>query len=56
MNRVDILHELLLLSQYQYIPLELKLEQVLHIFVFMTEKPKLALYMDSSLPSMEYYI
>ena len=51
---VDVLHETSLMSQYQVIPQEGHLKQVLHIFAFLKKKPKFTLYMDILLPRMEY--
>jgi hypothetical protein len=53
-GRVDILHEILILSQYQASPREGHLEQVLHIFAFLKKKPKLTIYLDHSLPEIDY--
>jgi hypothetical protein len=54
LGRVDILHEVLILSQYQASPREGHLKQVMHIFSFLGKKPKLSIYMDPSLPIIEY--
>ena len=53
-GRVDVLHEISLMSQYQTNPQEGHLEQVLHIFAFMKKNPKLTLYMDPSLLKLDY--
>jgi hypothetical protein len=53
-GRVDILHEVSLLSQYQANPREGHLEQLLHIFAFLRKHPKLTLYMSPELPQMDY--
>jgi len=45
-GRVDILHEVSLLSQYQANPREGHLEQLLHIFAYLKKKPKITLYFD----------
>ena len=42
------------MSQYQVSPWERHLEQVLHIFSFLKNKPKLILYMDLLLTRMYY--
>ena len=55
-GRVDILHEKFLMSQYQPSPRDVHLEQVLHIFSFLKKKSKLTLYIDPSLPSMDYSV
>jgi hypothetical protein len=43
-----------LLSQYQASPREGHLEQIMHIFAFLRKKPKLSIYLDPSLPNIEY--
>lgn len=53
-GRVDILHEVSILSQYQAMPREGHLEQLLHIFAYMKNKPKVTLYMDPALPNIDY--
>ena len=52
-GRIDILHEVPLLSQYQASPREGQLEQLLHIFVYLDKKPKVILYMDPTLPKID---
>ena len=56
LGQVDILHEVSLLSQYQESPRQGHIEQVLHIFAFLDEHPKLTLYMDPSLQNLDYQI
>ena len=56
LGRVDILHETSLMSQYQESPRDGHMEQVLHILLFLKKKPKLTLYMDTSLPRMDYSV
>ena len=51
---MDILHKVSILSQYQAMPREGHLEQLLHIFAYMKKKPKVTLYMDPVLPSIDY--
>jgi hypothetical protein len=51
LGRVEKLHEVSILSQYQASPRE---GQVMHIFSFLKKKPKLSIYMDPSLPIIEY--
>ena len=53
-GRVDVLHETSIMSQYQAIPREGHLKQVLHIFAFLKKKPQLTLYMDPLMPKMHY--
>lgn len=53
-GRVDILHEVSILSQYQACPRDGHMEQALHIFAFLDKKPKLTLYFDPSLPNIDY--
>ena len=51
---IDILHEVTLLSQYQTSPREGHLEQLLHIFAYLDKKPKVTLYMNPTLPKIDY--
>ena len=44
LGRVDILHEISLLSQYQAYPREGQMEQLLHIFSYLNKKPKQYIY------------
>ena len=53
-GRVNVLHETSLMSQYQASPREGHLQQVLNIFAFLKNRPKLTLYMDPSLPRMDH--
>ena len=50
LGRVDVLHEISILSQYQASPREGHLEQLIHIFAYLEKKPRLSLYMDPDLP------
>ena len=52
-GRVDILHEVSLLSQYQAAPREGHLVQAPHIFAFLERKPKLTLYFDPATPEID---
>ena len=52
LGRVDVLHEVSLLSQYQASPRQGHLEQALHIFAYLDKKPKLTLYMSPNSPSL----
>ena len=45
-GRVDIQHEVSILSQYQAAPREGHLKEAIRIFAFLEKKPKLTLYMD----------
>ena len=53
-NRVDILLEMSLMSQYKACPCEWHLEQVLRIISYLKKKPKLTFYLDLSLPNVDY--
>ena len=53
-GRVDILFEVLMLLQHLACPREGHLEQVLHIFSYLENKPKLTLYMDHRDPNIDY--
>ena len=54
LGRVDVLHEISLLSQYQAMPREGHMRQALHMIAFLDKKPKLTLYMDPDLPALDY--
>ena len=47
-GRVDILHEVSILSQYQASPRDGHMKQLLHIWAFLDKNPKLPLYFDPS--------
>jgi hypothetical protein len=53
-GRVDVLLEVLLLSQYQAAPREGHMEQALRIFAFLDTFPKLTLYYDGRKPNVDY--
>ena len=52
-GRVDILHEVSLLSSYQASPRRGHLEQLIHIFSYLKKKPKLTLYFDPQEPVID---
>lgn len=54
LGRADILHEVSILSQYQACPREGHLNELLHIFGYLKKHPKLSVYMDPSLPNIDY--
>ena len=54
LGRADILHEVSILSQYQVSPRQGYLHQLLHIFGYLKNKPKMSLFMDPSLPNINY--
>ena len=51
LGRVDICHEVSILSQFQASPRQGHLEQLYHIFGYLKKKPKLTLYFDPNKPS-----
>lgn len=53
-GRVNILHEVSILSQYQAAPREGHMEQVLHIVAYLRKKPKMSLYFDPGIPNIDY--
>jgi hypothetical protein len=55
-GRVDVLHEIAIMSQYQGCPREGHLKNLLQIFAFWRDNPKISLYMDPSLPNVDYSI
>ena len=54
LGRADILHEVSILSQYQASPREGHLNELLHIFCYLKKSPKMSIYMDPSLPVIDY--
>ena len=54
LGRVDINHEISLLSQYQASPREGHLTEALRIIAYLAGRPKLTLYMDSQPPDIDY--
>ena len=46
LGRTDLLYEVLLISQYQDLPIEGHMGEILHIFAFLDGKPRLTLYMN----------
>ena len=54
LGRTDILHEVSILSQYQAAPREGHLEELLHIFGYLRRRPKMSIYLDPSLPNVDY--
>ena len=51
-GRVDILHEVLVLSVFESEPREGHLRQVLHMFSFMKNNPKLTIHFDPRFPNI----
>jgi len=56
LGRVDILHKVALLSQYHASPRERHLEQLLNIFGYLKEHPKVTIHMDPDLPNIDYEV
>ena len=54
LGRADVLHEVSILSQYQASPRQGHLHQLLHIFGYLKKKPKMGLFMEPSLPNINY--
>jgi len=54
LGRVDILHKVSKLSQYQFSPREGHMREFLKILVFFRSNPKLTLYFDPSFPNLDY--
>ena len=52
-GRVDILHEVSVLSAFQASPREGHLQEILHIFAYLKKNPKLTLYFDPSEPKID---
>ena len=52
-GRVDILHEVSILSQYQACPREGHLQEALHIVSYLRKHPKLTIYMDPRIPPID---
>eukprot|EP00560_Eucampia_antarctica_P003307 CAMPEP_0197842224 /NCGR_PEP_ID=MMETSP1437-20131217/46620_1 /TAXON_ID=49252 ORGANISM="Eucampia antarctica, Strain CCMP1452" /NCGR_SAMPLE_ID=MMETSP1437 /ASSEMBLY_ACC=CAM_ASM_001096 /LENGTH=144 /DNA_ID=CAMNT_0043452077 /DNA_START=378 /DNA_END=812 /DNA_ORIENTATION=- len=55
-GRVDILHEVSILLQYQASPREGHIEQLFHIWRFLKRDPKLTLYFDPMQPIIDYSV
>ena len=55
-GRVDILHEVAILSQYQASAREGHLQQVYNIFSYLKHNPKLSIHMDPQLPEIDYTV
>lgn len=53
-GRVDVLHEVSILSQYQAAPREGHMEQILHIFAYWKFEEKVSIYLDPRLPNIDY--
>ena len=53
-GRVNVLHEIIIISQYQASPRECHMEQILHIWAFLERNPKLTLYYDPARPFLDY--
>ena len=53
MGRVDIEHEVSVLSSYESAPCDGHLQKIFHIFAFLKKNPKLTLYLDPS-PALIY--
>jgi Reverse transcriptase (RNA-dependent DNA polymerase) len=53
-GRVDVLHEVSILSQYQAQPREGHLRQLIRIFSYWKSSPKMSLYFDPRLPNIDY--
>ncbi|CAJ1964644.1 unnamed protein product, partial [Cylindrotheca closterium] len=53
-GRVDILLEVSLLSQYQAGPREGHMEQLLRIFAYLDQHPKMTLYFDWRIPNADF--
>ena len=54
LGRTDILLETAMMSQFQASPRQGHMEQVFHIFAYLEKKPKTSIYMDPSLPNIDY--
>ena len=50
LGRVDILHEIAILSQFQASPKVGHMNELLHIFAYLKKKPKLTIYMNPQRP------
>ena len=53
LGRVNICHEVSILSQFQASPRQGHLEQLYHIFGFLKKNPKLTLYFDPNEPKLD---
>ena len=53
-GRVDVLHKISILSQYQESPRQGHMEQLLHIWAYLDKTHKLTLYFDPVRPNIDY--
>lgn len=53
-GRIDVLHEITILSQYQASLRQGHMEQILHIWAWLKNNPKLILYFDLARPAIDY--
>ena len=56
LGTTDLLHDISILLQYQAAPREGKTGDILHIFAFLDWKSRLTLYMDTTLPRLNYSV
>ena len=56
LGRVDILHEISILSQHQAAPREGHMEEILKIISYLKRKPKLTLYMNPERPRFKDHV
>ncbi len=54
LGRADILQAVSILSQYQSSPREGHLNELLYIFGYLKKRPKVSLFMDTTLPHIDY--
>ena len=55
LSRVDILHEVSILSQYQAAPRVNHMKQLLQIFGYLEKHPKLSIYLDPDMPHLNSF-
>ena len=54
LGRTNILNEVSILTQYQAAPRGGHLNKLLHNFVYLKQQPNMSIYLDPSLPNVDY--
>ena len=54
LGQVDIASEISILSQYQALPRQGHMEQMMHICYYLSWKPKTSIYVDLAFPDLQF--
>ena len=54
LGRVDLAHEISILTQYQASPRKGHMEYIMHTSYYLSKKPKRSIYMDPSVPRVNF--